>query len=259
VRLTGAVLALASIGAVAPAGEPSSPVHGEGRIRGNLISGRKPLVAARVIAFLPLADHDLVLLTTTDLDGVYQLNDIPAGTWRLEVQAEGHLARITEGIEVRPPFRNILDFRLEPIPAAGAGGLPEAVTLQEPVAEGAGSADVFGTVTLLREGAIQEVADAEIALLGGPPPGQYLILSDEQGRFVLPAVPAGRYEFRVTAPGAIPLLMPRAEVRAGRPIEVQVRLINYPVELAAKRQLILPPEEPLPPLRLHPLPLPEER
>ena len=123
---------------------------------------------------------------------------------------------------------------------AGEAGSVAAPVVTAPGLAGAVSGRIFG-----QEG--RPVVEAEVALMGGPPPGQRLVLSRRDGFFRLPDVPASTYELRVTAPGAIAVRIPAVVIDPAVPLEVQVRLVDYPVELASRETVILPQERPLPP------------
>ncbi len=243
---------------------------GGGRIKGSVSGdGRKGLVAAHVAARTALPDRDLVCLTTTDETGGYLYESLPPGTYELRARAAGHAEGRYTDVEVKPPFRNILDFRLRPEAGeadAGGGESTSGPGMTPPgsaggsrptpaAAAGPDGAPVPVTGRIIGP-AGDPVPDAEIAFSGGPPPGQRLVLSTPEGRFSLEGLVPDTYELSVSAPGAIPIRVAGVKVRAGRPLEVQVRLADYPLEMAARRGIILPPEAPLPPRRLLEIPPP---
>ncbi|TDI32081.1 MAG: carboxypeptidase regulatory-like domain-containing protein [Acidobacteria bacterium] len=231
---------------IAAAPSPPPLAGGRGRIKGTVSgSGRSRLTAARVMARVALDDRDIIYLTTTDHSGTYYFENLPAGIFVLEALAEGMATGRYDDVRVRPPFRSILDFRLVPGDTTAATATP-AVEVPDSANPVMDVVQVRGLV--LAEGDMP-LPDAEIAFAGGPPPGHRLVLSRQNGRLFLPDLPAALYELRVTAPGTIPIRVPGVLVRPGRPLELTIRLVDYPVEMAAQRGVILPPEEPLPPRR----------
>ena len=239
-------LVLIAAGVTVPE-EPPSLAGGRGRIKGT-VSGpdRHSLTAARVMARVALDDRDIIYLTTTDDSGTYYFENLPAGNFVLAALAEGMSPGRYEDVDVRPPFRSILDFRLVPVATAGAAAAPADEGMAPPAGAATGVVEVRGLVLAEKDAALP---DAEVAFAGGPPPGHRLVFSRQDGRLFLPDLPAARYELRVTAPGTIPIRVPDVVVRPGRLLELAIRLVDYPVEMAARRGVILPPEEPLPPRR----------
>jgi hypothetical protein len=233
--------------------ESADLATGFGRIKGT-VSGPdgQRVVAARVVARVALEDRDVIYLTTTDDTGTYYFETLPGGVFEVEARVAGLTLGHYDDVKIRPPFRTILDFRLtlelndpppQETPAVTAGA--EAAEVTETVM-------VHGLVLAEDE---KPLPDAEIAFSGGPPPGRRMALSTEDGRVTVPDLPVASYLLSITAPGTIPIRIPEVKVTAGRPLELQIGLVDFPVEMAARRGVILPREAPLAPRRLLAIPL----
>src|SRR5712691_9728614 len=74
-------------------------------------TGKKPIVGWMVE--LSSRGQDAMLrVTGTNEKGEYVFKDLPAGTYDIEVGAGTEGSRKKGTIEVRPPFRNIVDFQI---------------------------------------------------------------------------------------------------------------------------------------------------
>ena len=232
--------------------DSSDLAAGLGRIKGT-VSGPdgQRVVAARVVGRVSLEDRDVIYLTTTDDTGTYYFETLPAGVYVVEALVAGLEVGRYDTVKIRPPFRTILDFRLKMALEEGSGA---ATTTQAVPAAAAGLDDVVMVQGVVLGENEKPLPDAEIAFAGGPPPGRRLVLSQEDGRLSLPDLPVATYLLSITAPGTIPIRIPQVAVSSGRPLELQIGLVDFPVEMAARRGVILPREVPLEPRRLLKLP-----
>lgn len=234
-----ALVLFAGLEEVVAQGSAAPAVPGQaagGRIKGTVVGpDRRPVVAACIVARVRLGDRDGLFLTASNDAGTYIYEDLPAGLYRLDAHAEGYLTSSFLDVEVRPPFRNILDFRMQP---GDEASVPPAT--DRPLAP---PGEVAGLV--LADGT--PVPDAEITLDGGTGPGRRMVLTRSDGTFTVFGVPSATYIMSVTAPGSIPIKVPEVTVEPGRSLEVRVSLVDYPVDLAVQQLVVLPREEPLPP------------
>jgi carboxypeptidase family protein len=244
------VAALALLPPVPPGAAPAASSALAGRLRGAVTSpDRKPIPGARVAARARLADREILFVAVCDDIGSYTMEDMPAGLYRVDVFAEGHVSRSTPDVDVKPPFRNILDFRL-----ADDAGPAEPGAASPAAANAAGAPaplDVAGAVRLPDHA---PVPDAEVALTGGPPPGRWMSLSTADGSFTLPAVASGLYELTITASGMVPLRIPGLTLSAPGPLEIRATLVDFPADRAVRQEVILLEDKPLPPARWLPIP-----
>jgi hypothetical protein len=228
---------------------------GDGRIKGSVTNqARREVVAARIVARVLLPDREMLFLTTSDEAGVYRFENLPAGFYRLQALRTGYEEVAHDDVEVRPPFRNIIDFRL-PTRLPPEPGPIDREPPPAPRAPPVGLAPIHVTGLVADEEG-SPVADAEVAFSLGTPPRRNLIYSRADGTLDYALLYPATYELSVTVPGSIPIRIPEVTVSPGRSLEIQVRLVDFPVELAARRGLILPPEEPLPPRHWLPIPPP---
>ena len=246
--LVGAGLLVATLVRAADEQPAPVPVSGQppaaigGRVKGTVTGlSRQPVVGARVVASVRLADRDGLFLTTSDDHGTYVYQGLPAGQYRIDAHAERYVAGSFLEVDVHPPFRNILDFRLQFRGAPDGLIQPPAASRQVPSGP---PVAVSGNVWADDH---RPVPEAEITLEGGPDPGRRLVLSRADGAFSMANVVPDSYTVVVTAAGSLPIRIPGVAITSGRPLDIQVSLVDFPVRLAVQESVILPDEAPLPP------------
>ena len=89
---------------------------------------RKPL-SGRLVTLKTVGGAGELRVTSTDERGQYQFRDLPPGSYEVRVEAEGFEPGVKAGIEVKPPFQNVVDI---PMRAAG----PPVVDAEVAWAEG---------------------------------------------------------------------------------------------------------------------------
>lgn len=196
----------------------------------------------------------MLRVTGTDDKGQYAFADLPAGTYDVEVSAGFGGRSRKERVTVKPPFRNIVDFR---IAAAGEATLMTGVGdlfAKRPGPEGPGvdttppgpPVPVRGTLVDARRQPATEAVVTLIALTGT---GIFQTMSGADGTFLIEAIPPGRYRLRVTSPGHVVLDVASVEVVPGSGMALSLSLVDYPLA-AGDRRAEVPPREvprPLPP------------
>jgi hypothetical protein len=239
--------------AATPAASPSpadgAPAPGVfGRIRGTVFDvARVP--RAGILVQLVSRDHQgLLRVTGTDASGQYLFQDLPAGRYDIEVGAEGLAHEKKAAIEVRPPFQNIVDFRLGGGSGTGSPGAPAApASRSDGAAPGGAGASSSVTVRgrLVDQGRrpVDEVSVTFVAVEGGR---AFQSFSGEDGGFAIEGVPPGRYRVLVTSPGHIALSLPSVSVMPQVGLDLSLTLVDYPLNDKGRRDSRLPREEPRP-------------
>ena len=252
-----AILLLAAAPAAAqdaPAPAPATDPPPARRVVVGTITGtvqdpqKKPMVGCMVQ--LKSKGQDGVLrVTGTDERGAYVFKDLPAGTYDIEVGTAEDLTRRKERIEVRPPFRNIVDFDMglkapaalfgEALKKQAPDAPPQAATTEAP----AGTVPVRGTFLDAQRRPIPEVS---VMLLPQAGKGSLQAFSGLDGTFSLPAVPPGRYRVLVSSPGYVSIDLKVVDVSPTSGLNLSLSLVDYPLNFRGKTEDRPPAEEPLP-------------
>jgi carboxypeptidase family protein len=229
-----------------------------GAIVGTVFDTKKKPLAGWMVQLSSRGDDNLLRVTGTDDKGQYVFKDLPAGTYDIEIQVENEAARKKGRIEVRPPFRNIVDFQVgpqsqeKPNPLTGivaearkkaeeAGRIAPEVTA--PAGESAKQVPVRGIFLDAQKRPVSEVSVTLVALDGK---GTYQTFSGDNGSFEIPAVPPGRYRVLVFSPGYVPIDLKSIEVSSATGLSLSLALVDYPLNTKERPQERLPREQPLP-------------
>src|SRR5467141_1709135 len=107
-----------------------------GTIMGTVFDTKKQPLAGWMVQLSSRGDDSQLRVTGTDDKGQYVFKDLPAGTCDIEIQTENEAARRKGRIEVRPPFRNIVDFQVGPQPPEKPGPLAAMAEARKKAAGG---------------------------------------------------------------------------------------------------------------------------
>jgi len=216
-----------------------------GRIRGTVKNAEDRPVAGLLVQLVAADRSGALRITGTDEKGRYLFRDLPAGVYDVKLEADGYRAESKGGIEVRPPFQNIVDFRLTPDRSPA-----------DPVVEAAGSAlraaplDGVATVTVRGDLTDQEkrpVVEVSVTLVSHEGNGIYQAFSGLDGRFMVEGVPPGTYRIVVASPGHVTLDLHTVEVPADSGLDLSLSLVDYPLNFRKEeKDGRLPPEKPVP-------------
>jgi hypothetical protein len=275
-----AIAALLLAGAAGGAKAADTPLAG--RVRGAITGpDRKPL-SGRLVTLKTVGGAGELRVTSTDERGQYQFRDLPPGSYEVRVEAEGFEPGVKAGIEVKPPFQNVVDIPMRaagtPAPAGPLAGLIAAVrapadkpaAATPPAPEGAPAAppDPVALSGLLRDKEGTPILEATVVALPAGGGALYQGRSDKEGKFRIEAVPPGFYRILVRSPGNVPIDLSRVEVPPATGLALRLVLVDYPINFKAGPDTTLPPELPrpwpplppavLPPATVQPAPEPEE-
>ncbi len=234
------------------AGPTPLPAAVRSEMRGTALEAGKhtPLTGAVVMLYSQVEDGTHYL-TSSDPQGHFLFHSLSRGTYDLEVTLPGYRTGRKTDLQVRPPFRSIVEVLLEP------GAEPE--TSPTPVDTPAVAADEEipergkGVVlTLQLTGPDNEPVPEGLTSLvplsfGG---NRRYERSDLQGNVSFTGQPPGRYRLVASAPGYLTVRSERIDLAPGGVSHVIVILTPYPLDYAGNLEDLLPPEEPLLPRRL---------
>ncbi len=240
---------LPGIAALLLAGQAwSAPAAGaRAEMRGTALESgtRRPLTGA-VATLHADAERGAHYLTSTDPSGRFVFQGLPPGSYSLEVSLAGYRTARKDGLDVRPPFRSIIEVILPPGPDEDGAGVPAPAA---PGSEGAGAATASLTVTLTDQEQ-RPVPEGQVVLVSLQAKGERRVgRSDEQGRLEFEALPAQRYRLTASAPGFLTVRTERLTLGGETQARVAVTLTPFPLEFGGNLEDLLPPEEPLPPER----------
>jgi hypothetical protein len=226
-----------------------------GTIVGAVLDIKKKPMAGCMVQLSSRGEGATLRVTGTDEKGHYVFKDLPAGVYDIEVAASGDVSRQKGKIEVRPPFRNIIDFEFGPRAedrwgAAQIGEAPKKATGAVAVPTQAESAPgepvkmvpVRGTFLDTQKRPIPEVSVMLLSLAGTK---ALQAFSGEDGTFLIPEVQPGRYRVLVSAPGYVSLDLKTVVVSATSGLNLGLSLVDYPLNFKSKPEDRLPQEEPL--------------
>ena len=221
-----------------------------GTILGRVYDTKKKPIVGWMVELSSRGQDAVLRVTGTNAKGEYVFKDLPAGIYDIEVGGGTEGSRKKGTIEVRPPFRNIVDFQI------GAGGdhgaeagdrLAAALKKRAPdgpaVAVPAQTVPVRGLFLDADKRPIPEVQVTITALEGK---GMYQASSGDDGAFTIPAVIPGLYRVLVASPGYVSLELKSVEVSPKNGLNLSLSLVDYPLNFKGRPEDQAPREEPRP-------------
>lgn len=212
-----------------------------GRIRGT-IRDLKGKPAPGLLVRLTSPNLGVVHVTDSDGKGVYGFDDLPAGTYDLEVSGSGYQHQIKKGIVVQPPFRNIVDFSLPPGPLSVSE--PSTPVVYQPIAAESVRRDVLATIT---DKDRRPIPDALISLVNPVTGVSFRARSSREGKTKIEGVPVGDYRAVISSPGYVTVELRRVEVTEESGLVLSLSLVEYPLHFDGRPEDFVPAEQPVPP------------
>ncbi|MCZ6695017.1 MAG: carboxypeptidase-like regulatory domain-containing protein [Acidobacteria bacterium] len=256
--------ALITLGVMLLAGFAVSPSTGRpvvGKIRGTVLDASSHPLSGLMVQLSSQEDDGILRVTGTDERGRYLFRDLPAGIYEIVVGANGYERAMKIGIEVRPPFQNIVGFALKrSAEESGEGTLPGAGVLRDAgsavdgvVPPGLVSTIDPNAVTMPVRGLFLDkdrngIPEVSVTFIGVGNGGAYQNLSGEDGTFLLDAVPIGLYRVLVSSPGHVALDLPSVEVAGPGGLNLSLSLVDYPLNSRERLGVVPLPEEKARPL-----------
>jgi hypothetical protein len=226
--------------------EKSDPPVKHSWISGKYFISRKQKVVGATVK-LSQGNNKSIYLTSTDEEGTWRLNNIPEGNYRVEIFKEGFNYIEKKSVEVRFPFKTIVELQALPsMKAVGDilrwGGQTNRMSSQQPGSRGSNSCNFRGKVSA-KDGT--PILDAEIILKELNREANPLkAFSGSDGSFVLEKVRAGFYKLFVLTPGYLPL---RFIAIIQEDTYLEATMLLQPLNYQATPSELLPSEEPIPP------------
>lgn len=244
-RRVGAALVVAatlaasatSIGATRSASDDArdgSPARS--RLQGTALDGPRRGVAGVQVLVRPEGRSGPIWLTATDRDGRFKLEGLSDGEYRVDFYRDGYEAISKERVQVRFPFRAVVEQPL----TRNARERTRWIPAGPPPASDGDDADVSGTVLGPDGEPRPEVRVRWVRADGTRDPRT--LSTDDEGRFVADGLAPGDWRLEVNGLGFLPL---RAPVRIGGDrVSVTVALTAQPPDYTPTALDLLPTEEP---------------
>jgi hypothetical protein len=223
-----------------PSGSDSAPVAaavGRGQIVGAAQVRRNVPVVGAVVTAVRAGVGGLVRVTTTDARGAFKFEGLEDGRYRCEIARGGFVAVVKDDVELRAPFRAVVEVTMAraaagavppPAPAvAQAGGA--AVALRGVVRDRVGKGSGEIRVTLTREDGAEDPREA---------------VTTAEGAFGFEGLTPARWHVELQGAGLLPL---RTTLGISEDVSLQAVLVPQPADYAPQVEDLLPREEPVPP------------
>jgi hypothetical protein len=245
VTRTATIAALASLGLLAvPTGAQDSVSPQDrgveasaSRIQGTAIYERnRPVIGADVL-LQAVDDRRHFWVTSTDIRGVFRFDGVPDGLYRLEARRDGLEPYVMDRIEIRFPFRPIVEFQMVPSSDRAAA----VASLSDPRQDGA-RVLLEGSVLTMQGEPLPEVRVRLVHAQAAEDPRQ--ALTGPEGTFSFEGLRSGVWRVEILGAGFLPV---RTEVDVRRDATLSAALVAQPAAYEPPPLDIIPPEEPLPP------------
>ena len=239
--MRGSIVFSLGLGALAAAfgasDAPPAPASNSGQLRGTISYGRRAPAVGAVVIVRPENAPSPVRMATTGTSGTFGFDGLADGTYRAEVRRDGYTPVVKSGIQVRTPFRAVVEVLLvrgeTPQEAVQAGGTVET------------SASLAGTIRVAGGAPIAEVR-VRLMRRDGTDDAR-MVTTDTTGAFALPQLAAGRWRLDVQGAGLLPL---RAELDLAGDVTLEAQLATQPANYRPLPQDLIVPEDVIPPAAL---------
>jgi hypothetical protein len=234
--------AVVVIGSLAPAAlaqlswPGDDPAAGErrSRLQGTALIDRRSRVIGAVVLVQPEADPSRLFLTATDEDGTFRLDGLDDGVYRVSLNRNGFDPVVKEGVEVKYPFRAVVEVKMTRGDAEAAAAEAAAVGSTAPIW-------ITGTVTNSTGRPLREARVRLVHPFGEREP--HSARSGAQGLFEM-ALPSGAWRFEVNAVGYLPIA---TELRLAEDTQVDLIMVPQPPNYVPGPMELMPPERLIPP------------
>jgi len=237
----------AETGAAAP-GTGSGNAATETAVRGARLQGMAFFARNRQVVGATVTVHEMerrsrLFLTASDDKGSFLIDGLPNGNYSVQVEREGLAPVVKTDVQVRFPFRAIVEVAMEPLAAAPGSAAPA------PGAGGNGAASgasVHG-VARAREGGAP-VGEVEVRLVhgrAGQDPRQ--VATGADGSFEIADLAPGPWRLEARGAGFLPL---RTTLALDGDAELVVSLVRQPAGHEPSPLDLMPDEQPIPPAGL---------
>ena len=222
-----------------PADAPQAPApQHSSRLQGSAYFDRNHDVVGGTVVVQPMADPSVLYLTSTDAAGRFRVDGLPDGEYRVRIERHGVLPVTKEAVQVRFPFRAVVELSMQASPSA----LPAVAQNPADAREAPATVRIEGTV---RDQDLAPLADARLRLVhaeGRVDP--VIVTSGEDGAFAIETIPGGTWQLAIHGIGALPV---RTTITLVADTKIQATLVRQPSTYVPSPLDLMPPEQPIPP------------
>jgi len=235
ILLVAAVAAGPALAQDTPAASASERVS---RLGGRAYLGRNAPVVGATVLVQPEDRPGEAYLTSTDEDGVFRVDGLSDGSYRVRVEREGLGPQVKTGISLKFPFRAVVELDMDPL----ALGSAEKSALVPEATAADGSLSLTGRVIEAGAGPVGEVQLRFVRLDGREDPRA--LRSRPDGSFELDGAGAGVWRVEVSGVG---YLSQRMALDLQGASFLKVILVRQPAGYDPTPLELMPPEQPIPP------------
>jgi hypothetical protein len=236
-------------GATAAAtGAEGAPDHGGRRtwLLGHARTGRHQWVTGAVVMATPQSGEARLYVTTTGEKGTYRFEAMPEGTYRVRLLKHGLEPVTKDGVELKFPFRAVVEVVMKPTSGPRSPVVPAAKTTSVGTV-----ANVVGRIVDREGEPVEEVRVRVTRADGSVDPRD--TVSDENGEFAMTGLLPGAWTLEVLGAGYLPIRIPVTLSGEG---ELRAVLVPQPASYEPQPLDLMPPELPIPPPPFEPDPAP---
>ena len=223
----------AGLGTVVVAAAPAVAAP-SGQVRGTISYGRNLPAVGAIVIVRPERAPSPVRIATTGTSGTFAFDGLVDGTYRVDVRRDGSVPIVKPGVNVRAPFRAVVEVLLQP----GEAPRAEAAALD-------GIASISGIVRIASGAPLPE-ARVRLSRSDGLDDSR-TVLTDASGAFTIPSMKAGRWRVEVQGPGLLPA---RTDLELSGDVVFEVQLAAQPANYRPLPQDLIVPEDVIPPAGL---------
>jgi hypothetical protein len=233
-----AVLAQADPAAPAPAAAPGGAKLS--RLQGKASLGRNRAVVGATVLVRPLGGDARLFVTASDSRGGFRIDDLPDGDYSVEVRREGLVSVVKKDIDLRYPFRSVIELTMQPAGAAQPADAPP----------GDAPAPIDPRATVAVDGRVVEsggepMAGAVLRLVrndGDVDPR--MVRSADDGTFRVDDLPAGSWRLQARVVGYLTIW---TDLVLRDDTELTVSMVPQPPGYEPSPLELMPAEQPVPP------------
>jgi len=218
------------------------PIKQGSRLQGRTYLDRNREVIGATVQVRPQDDGSRLFVTSSDEKGRFRIDDLPDGSYRIQVAREGLQSIVKNDISLRFPFRAVIELPMKKIELARSSAQAASATR---VADSTLRVGVKGRVVALGGEPVPEVAVRFIRVDGLADPRSVRTAMD--GRFEAADLLSGDWRLEVRGVGFLPI---RTALSFNEDATVHVAMVPQPAEYDPSPLELMPPEEPIAPADL---------
>ena len=196
-------------------------------------SRTRDVVGAMVLVQRP-SDPSVIYLTTSGGDGKFSVDRLPDGDYTVRLNREGYTSEVKTGIQLKYPFRAVVEVTMEPGQAdLGAAGDP---------ASGKAEIDLAGLVRAEDGTGLGEISVRIVRQDGSVDP--LTLRTPEDGAFRFDGLPPGEWRVEIVGIGYLPV---NQRLMLNGDSAIAVQLVKQPADYVPSPLELMPPEAPIAP------------